>query len=230
MTSTVEKLLALQEIDSRIREVERELKEIPARKKGEEDRLGIHRKEVAEAERKLKATQTEIKKLELENASRNEKIGKFRQQQLELKTNREFKAIDTEIEGVQREIGALEEQELVLMEHVEKSRAEVAASQKALVEEQALVSVDVAKLDERIAHLNREAQELRAGREAAARGVEELWLTRYDSVFKRKDRALVPLQDGICGGCHMKLPPSVAHDRRRGDVMVTCNFCGRLVY
>ena len=230
MTSTVEKLLALQQIDSRIREIERELKNIPARKKDEEDRLSAHRKEVADAEQKLKAAQTDIKKLDLENAARSEKIGKFRQQQLELKTNREFKAIDTEIDAVKQEISGLEEQELVLMEEIEGARSRLAAKQQALVAEQTLVNDDIKRLDERAAQLGQEARELMTGREAAAREVEALWLTRYESVFKRKDQALVPLKDGFCGGCHMKLPPSVAHDRRRGDVMVTCNFCGRLVY
>ena len=230
MTQKAEKLLALQEIDTRIREAERQIKDIPVRKKDEEQRLSRHRQEAAEAEQALKAKQAEIRKFDLESAARNERIAKLRQQQLELKTNKEFKALDGEIDVVKREIGELEERELALMEQVEKARTELAARQKALAEEQALVNVDVARLDDVAARLNAEIERLRKDRADAATQVESRWLARYETVFTRKDRAIVPLEEGICGGCHMKLPPSVVHDRNRGDNVVVCDYCGRMLY
>ena len=56
------------------------------------------------------------------------------------------------------------------------------------------------------------------------------WLDRYDQVFGRKDKALVPIQDGVCSGCHMKLPPYIIHDAKKRAEMVSCEFCGRLLY
>jgi len=220
MIQVLEKLLALQELDSRIRDVERQLKDIPARKKEEEDRLGLHRQEVTDGEGALKTKQSEIRQFELENKSRDEKITKLRQQQLELKTNKEFKAMEVEIDAVKRDISALEEKELALMENLEAARGALAARQKALAEEQALVTRDVIRLDAEAARLELELQQLRAQREAPARQIEERWLTRYETVFQTQG----PGRSAAGGWRVRRLPhetaPSVVHDRNRGDVMV----------
>jgi uncharacterized protein len=72
---------------------------------------------------------------------------------------------------------------------------------------------------------------LRTRREAAAAGIQNRsWLQAYERIFTRKDAALVPVEDGVCGGCHMTLPPSVVHQARRRNAAVACVYCGRLLY
>ena len=49
-------------------------------------------------------------------------------------------------------------------------------------------------------------------------------------IFPRKDRALVALEDGVCGGCHMQLPPYVVHATKKHSSIVLCEYCGRILY
>jgi catechol 2,3-dioxygenase-like lactoylglutathione lyase family enzyme len=64
-----------------------------------------------------------------------------------------------------------------------------------------------------------------------AQGIDPSWMAHYMRIIARRDRALAQLNDGICGGCHMKLPPSIHHATRRHDSnMVVCEYCGRLLY
>lgn len=225
-----EKLLAVQELDVRIRDMERELKDIPARKAEEEGRLNEHKEALSVAQSQLKTRQAQLKELELENEGCLGKIQKFRQQQMQLKTNKEFKAMETEVEAVKTEITGLEDRELALMEQIEAARQDVSTREKDLAEEDAAVREDVGVLAARVQDIESEIAQVRNEREEAARDVSRDWLERYDIVMTRRDRALVPLQDGVCGGCHMKLPPYVLHATRRGTDMVTCDWCGRLVY
>ena len=46
----------------------------------------------------------------------------------------------------------------------------------------------------------------------------------------RHDAAVVPVQHGICGGCHLHIPPQLAHAARGGVELVTCDQCGRILY
>lgn len=230
MSVIIEKLLIVQERDCRIRQMEKELKDIPARKKEELTRLDGHTKAVAEAKEQLKSKQAGLKALEGEADGKRGKVVKFRQQQMELKTNKEFKAMEDEIKGVGAEISAIEDQEIVVMEETEKARAEIAQKEVLLKEEDAAVQADVKALDARAAGLEKELAEMRAARAEAAKEVDSRWLAYFDRVFKTRDKALVPLTEGICGGCHMKLPPAVVHEVRKHADMVTCGYCGRLLY
>lgn len=228
--SVIDDLLAVQDHDIRIKRIEKELKDIPLRKKAEETRLSEHKKALEAAEADLKGKQAETKKEELETESLRQQINKLRQQQLELKTNKEFKAMDDEIRGVQGKITAIEDKELVMMEAVDAARKAIAEKQKALREEEALVGTDIKTLDERTAALNEELKKEKAVRDEIAAKVDSRWLSVYNIVSKRKEPALVSLEEGICGGCHLRLAPSVAHDAKKQASVVTCGFCGRMLY
>ena len=230
MSVIIEKLLIVQEKDTRIRHMERELKDIPTRKGEEMARLEGHKKAAAEAKDALKAQQLALKKLEGDADGKRGQIVKLRQQQMSLKTNKEFKAMEDEIKGVEAGISGVEDQEIVFMEEQEKIKADIAEKEKALLEEEAVVLRDVKALDLRAAGIEREISDLRTAREESAKDIDKRWLAQYERIFAAKEPALVQLEDGICCGCHMKLPPSVVHEARRQTDMVTCNYCARLLY
>jgi uncharacterized protein len=229
--SNIEKLLIVQEHDCRIREMEQELRDIPARKTAEQSRLEQHKKALADADHALKSRQSETKKIEGDIEALKEKITKLRQQQSELKTNKEFKAMEDEIKGVQRQIASVEDRELGLMEEIEKAKQESQAIKNALGEEESAIQGDVGILDERATLIAQKLDQEKSLRNIAAKETLPDWLTFYDRIFNhRKDKAIVALEDGICGGCHMRLPPAVVHATRKHDAMVVCSYCGRMLH
>jgi len=230
MVPVIEKLLIVQEHDRKIRAMQKEILDIPARKQEEQARLEEHRRMLVEAGEALKAKQSELKGFELEADSRAERINKLRQQQLEIKTNKEFRAISAEIEGVEKEIAALEDRELEMMEVLESYRGDAARRAAAVAEEQELIDSDVEALDLRVAGIEAELAELARVRQATAEPVDPEWLAAYEKIFTRKDQALVPVHDSVCGGCHMRLPPSVVNETRKQTSRVMCDFCGRMLY
>jgi predicted nucleic acid-binding Zn-ribbon protein len=228
--SEIDRLLAVQDLDCRLRDLRREMADIPARQQEERSRLAEHEANVAEAEQALKAEQANIKQLEVEIESRREKIAKLRQQQMQLKSNDEFRAMEHQIASVGKEIGELEDSELVLMESVEGARGVVAERRRELGAEAAAVEEDVDLLNQRLAAIREEAAGLEQQRAGAVDGIDAEWLTRYERILERRDRAIVALEGGVCGGCHMKLPPSVLQNVKRSEGMVACEHCGRLLY
>lgn len=229
--TNIEMLLAVQEYDIRIAEIDRELRDVPKRKDEELTRLDKHKESLEETNGALKAKQAEIGQLELEVESAKEKISKFRKQQLEIKTNKEFKAMEHEIKAVKDQILGLEDKELVLMEELEIIRSDVAQKQRDLTEEEKEVAADVEMLDGRAAGLDAERAQVAEKRGGAAGEISEReWLERYDRIREKRLNAVVKLEDGICSGCHMQLPPSAVHDVHKPDTITSCDYCGRLLY
>ena len=229
--SIVQQLRDVQEHDCRIRDLEREARDIPARKEQELSRLNEHRRQLEEAQEGLKQSQVALQELELEGRAYEEKIVKLRRQQMEIKTNREFKAMENEIAGVQSQISGLEDRELELMEILEQKRADVVEGKEALADEDALVQKDIVELDQRLAGIAAELERARAVREeAAAHITDAALLTKYNGLMRTRDRALVALDGLVCTGCHMHLPPSVGHDIQREGQIVTCSYCARILY
>jgi predicted nucleic acid-binding Zn-ribbon protein len=229
--NTVDQLLVVQEHDMRILQIEKEMKDIPARKERELERLNGHKAALAKAEEALKAKQAKLKDLEVEVGSKREKITKLRGQQLELKTNKEFKAMEKEIETIESSIGSVEDRELEIMQEIEEARTAVKASAAELAEEESEVNEDIKELDERLAGLEAELAKERAARDAAAEGIDASWMARYNAVLNSKSgAALVSTDNGVCGGCHMTLPPYLCYDAKKRIDMVVCSFCGRLLY
>ena len=227
----IDKLLELQERDLRIFQIEKELRDNPARKEQMLSRMGDSKTALAEAREKLKIQQSKIKMFDLEIESRREKIKKLLTDQGNLKTNKEYSAMTSQIRAVEQEISKIEDQILGIWDMAESHAAVVKAKESDLKGEDSMVQQDVKGLDARIAELQKELTVLKLERQAMSAGIDPQWLVIYDRILnKKKDRALVEVRNGVCSGCHMSLPPTQKHDAKKRVEIITCTFCGRMLY
>ncbi len=231
MTPEIEKMLALQDHDLNILRFEKELADVPLRQKAIDALLDDHRHALAKAKDDLKARLAEIKKAELDVEESREKIRKYRSQQLQLKSNQEFRAMEHEIAGVEAEIRKIEDRMLEMMETMEAAQTEVKARENALKTEEGSVKREMDAIEGRRAALQEELDKARHARSGLAAGIDDTRLQHYERIMKKKhERALVPVEHGACGSCHMKLPPYQVHDARKQASIVVCEYCGRMLY
>lgn len=228
---SIDKLLIIQERDNRINRGQNELNDIPVRKKEIEQRNVQCRAELEKAKEALKTRQAAIRQVEVEIEAHKQQINRFREQQLQIKTNEEYRVLNHEIAHVQEQIRGLEDREIGLMEDVERAQADLAQAKDRLARDESEINAAVSRLEERYRNLNVEIQQLQQDRAGLAAGVAPAWLARYNRLMEnKKDMALVPVDNGGCGGCHMKLPSYVIHEVRRSESIISCNFCGRVLY
>ena len=231
MAKAIEQLLVLQTCDQEIRRFRKEQDDIPLRRQQIESRLSAHQEGLAQAERKVLETQTFIKRLEGEIEEGRKHILKLRDQQLQIKSNDGYKALEKEVAMAQSGIRKLEDQELEAMEAVEKARAEVTVRREALSKEQVRVAEEVKAFMDRSTGIGGELAVKEEERKALAAAVEPVWLSRYERLFaKQRDAAIALVEHGTCGSCHMKLSPSQIVDSRKADTLTLCDFCGRMLY
>ena len=227
--STLDELVRLQEHDSIILELQKQAKDIPERKEKESARLNELRVSLEAAQSKKQAMQAEIDRIELERASGKDKIRKLRQQQMTLKTNREFRAMNQEIGGLEQELAQFDDSELLAREQLDTTVAPIAEAQAALEVEQASVQGYLDELDEMLGEIEQRLEEAEKAREGLTEGVNSRWRQYYERVLNTKGNAVVALVNGVCDGCHMNLPPAVNVEVRRAQHIVTCDFCGRIL-
>jgi predicted nucleic acid-binding Zn-ribbon protein len=73
--------------------------------------------------------------------------------------------------------------------------------------------------------------QLEANREELASAVDEGARSRYERLVRSKgDNVVVGVEHGVCGGCHMKLPPQLLVSCQGEKELVGCSNCGRILY
>jgi len=228
---TVEALLILQERDVRVAALSAELENLPLQIETVEDDLAARTAKFDELKNKTRQIEADRKKLDLEVQSKQTAISRYRSQQQQTRKNEEFAALNHEIEHAEKDISALEDQELELMEAYDKGQAVVAQGQKDLAVFQEKAKQKKTDLEKRTAVVTTELAAAKEKQSEAEKTVPEEDLSRYRRILKsKKDVALVPIHGGACGGCHMKLTSQTVLSAKSGENLTSCENCGRLVY
>jgi uncharacterized protein len=231
MLETIEKLLVLQDRDRRIRRLKGELAHIEPERQGLKARALEAQTALDQAKVRVKQLESNRKELELEVEGKKELISKYANQQFQTRKNEEYRALAHEIDQCKVAITKIEDQELDLMEQAELAQKMVARATQAARDAQDLVQDQLSQLAVREENLKSELATLEANREDIASAVSEGGRNRYERLVRSKgENVVVGVQHGVCGGCHMRVPPQLLVQCQAEKELVTCSNCGRILY
>jgi predicted nucleic acid-binding Zn-ribbon protein len=231
MTDTIEKLLVLQDRDRHIVRVKDELAHVEPEREALNARASGAQAGLDAAKNRGKHIESERKKLELDVEAKKGLIEKYSLQQFQTKKNEEYRALAHEIELCKEAIVKLDDQQIELMEKAELAQKEVAAANQVANEARKGVDGQIADLAKREENLKKELAELESNRQELLMAVDEVARSRYERLLKNKGAtAIVGVEHGVCGGCHMKLPAQILVSCRAQQEIVTCINCGRILY
>ena len=231
MLEAIEKLLALQDRDQRLRTLRLELQSIPTEIASKQKLVQDAANRLDAARSRSKAIEVEKKALEVEIAAKREQIARYKNQQLQTRKNEEYSALSHEIANAERAISAIEDKELVLMEEAEGLAPQLAAADKAHAEDKAKYDAQIATIREKEGNLKARIDEMADGRAGLLEGVDEDLIERYDRLFETKNaRAVVAVEHDVCTGCHMKVTAQTSLALRSDKALVSCPQCGRLLH
>jgi predicted nucleic acid-binding Zn-ribbon protein len=227
----LEQLLVLQNRQQKIRQIQTEIKTMPLQRQNLEAQLAASAAALTALKSKGQHLEMDRKKLELDAGTRRESINRLKTQQYETRKNDEFRAMGNEIERYEKEIQAIEDQELELMDQSEKLKGELAVEDKKASTARDSIARQMKDLDEKGATLEGQLNTLTAERTEIAAKVEEELLSLFERLFVSKgDAAVVALEHEVCTGCHMKVTTQTAHRVKNGKEIVSCEQCGRILY
>jgi len=231
MLPDLERLIALQRLDSTAHDAQRRLAEEPERERAFEARVETLRLKVTAAKAQLADNQQSRRDIEKDVAVHQGRLSKFRDQLMSVKTNVEYQAMQKEIEFAQREVKAQEDRVLERMLEADdltaaakRAELELGSEQKAVEAERRMLSAEHEALRQSVERVSRDRAEL-------VKALDPKILMLFDLVSKRRNGvAVAEARDGICTICHVRLRPQVFNTVRRNEEIVQCDSCNRILY
>lgn len=232
MNGQLSLLVELQTIDGKIAELERTLADIPRAIEALQAEGRRARQEIESLRAKLDAVRKDIRAKEKDLDFQTSKQSKAEAKLFEVKTNKEYSAVLSEIEGLKQEKGKLEEEILALMEMAERIGLEIAEAESRLKVRGQELAREEGALSDKQGVTEAQRGDLQAERAEFGSKVEAFWMGQYQrlSARYRGSPSVVQVQDGTCGGCHVGMRPQRYNEVRQGTDIFTCESCGRILY
>src|SRR5438067_3147078 len=229
MSPEIEYLISLQHTDREIQRLKNEIAELPKRVAAIEEKLAGTKAGLEKARATVKADDAARRKYESAINDLRQKISKYRDQSLEVKTNEQYKALLHEIQFAEQEIATNEDKILELMVNAEARDKEVKAAEAELKEEMAEIEKEKKIAHDRTAEDEKELGEWTAKRDASRSAADPDMLRHYDRVTKFRGSGLAEVLDQKCTGCSVVLRPQTYNEVRSGK-LIYCDSCQRILY
>lgn len=231
MKEEILKLIKLQAIDSEIA--------------GFDHAVAKHRLAVAKREQAITEKQEAIthfrNKIELLNqkqletkAEHDEAGARVKDRQnkmMQVQTSREHQALLKEIEENKRLAKETEDRILQFIEQIELLEKEVVTLENLCAAEQQLLNEEVENVDQEITRIETAKQLIVSQRDDEAAALQGPYLKRYTMLLAKRDGlAVVAVNDNVCQGCYMALPPQQVIEVRKAEKFNLCPTCQRILY
>jgi len=230
MLPELEALLQLQRYDAQLMELQRKRDDIPRRREALKAALD-HAKTTQEHAKK------DLEKVRLERRAQEKEIEviasegiKLERQLLDVKTNKEYQAMLTEIQALKSKRS---DRETVVLEHFEREEmlaAQTKQAEQRIAEEERKLKSGEADLEKESASLDQSMHSIKVDRDAVRPNVPKAILARYDRLAGSRDGiAVSEIRKGACGACFKGLTPQAVQEARRMDAVMQCEQCGRIL-
>ena len=224
-------LVRLQEFDSEIYRLKKEIASIPQEIKAIESVFELKKRDLLSLETKALDLQKQRKEKELELATNVEGVKKLNGQLFSLKTNKEFQLMQQQIADAQADGSVIEEKILIYFEDSDKIKAQIDAENLKLKDEEKSFLQQKKVIESRSAEIDDRLSQLDAQRKQILPDIEHKMLQEYEKILHSRDGlAMVTVKDNSCGGCHMLVPPQVINLIKMYEHIITCEVCNRILY
>lgn len=225
------RLLVIQEKERQLLELEESKERLPRLLEEFHERIAEAEGDLQEIKASVKELLMKKKELEIDSESALEAVAKYEKQQFEIKSNVEYQALQKEINDRKIENSRIEDRIIEVMEKVDEKERLARSGEEALRREREKHAAEEKRIGEEVAKLDARIAELKEERDKLLPGISQAILRTYQRIFANKrDTAVVPLVNYVCGGCHMRLPPQIANNVRKTDELVICENCSRILY
>jgi predicted nucleic acid-binding Zn-ribbon protein len=231
MHSDLKRLIELQKTDLRIAELTAQLEIFPRKLKEVEARVEQARKTLDTARERITQVHKERKKLELDVDSMREKVAKYKEQMLAVKTNDAYRALQHEIQTAEEEIRKVEDRVLVKMEETETLEHEIKEDERLFRETEATAKGEHMQIEAQRDAARAELTRHEAMRQELTAQIHGDLLSRYHRIARlRGGVALAEARNELCTACNVRLRPQVFSEVKTSEQVLTCDNCSRILY
>ena len=231
MQEVFEKLQSLQEVLSKKFEVQNDIAEIPKVLATKTELLNRMKKSFVDKSQEHRTKTQFVDELRKKSIEAEAAREKFEGQMDQIQTQREYEALDKEIkDSGEREQDLrrdLQKEEQLLGEMkvgLEKEEAMIHKQEEEVAKEQA-------KIKEALHDREKQLKSLEKKEKTITPGLDEEILFKFERIIRSKlGLGIVPIDHGVCNGCHMILTVQFVNEVRRGEGIMFCPYCSRILF
>lgn len=231
MLLELENLLILQKIDNKIYDIENFLSVTPENIRKLQDEFGKKNQELKELSEKL--TEAKSEKLQIEKGYEEKKnlLMNAQRKLSSVKNNKEYEAVLKELDTLKKELNNAEYRMLELTDTIEDLTKRI----KNLEDEYNKTKEDLEEHKNTKEEMDRdkiaELEKLKKERDEAVKKIKRQLLGKYETIRKaRKNLAIVRVENEVCTGCYMKIPPQLYVEVKKNTAIHQCPICQRFLY
>lgn len=231
MNPDLQHLIQLQELDLGAERQRRRIADIPAQIAALDARLAERTAAVDAVRTRIAASQSARRDIERDLAAVQTRLSRFKNQLMEVKTNREYQAMQKEMSVAEQEISDQETRLLERMEEADVLAAELRAVEAALQSEREAVERARKELEAERRQAEQDLERTSGDRAQLAARISADAIGVFDRIARaRKGVAMAEAREGLCTVCHVRLRPQVFNEARRNEAIIQCDSCSRILY
>jgi predicted nucleic acid-binding Zn-ribbon protein len=231
MSPELERLVKLQDIETRAAEAQRHIADAPAKIAALDAKLTAARDGVAAAKQAISDNQNQRRTLDKDLIAAQQRLSKYKEQLMAVKTNDEYHAMQHQIAAAEAEVGRVEEQVLVNMMDLDELNAKLKAAEATLKADETVVSKERAAIEADVTAQREIAEQTTKDRAEILPHLSRTAQDMFQRVMKaRQGIAVAQAINGHCSICHVRLRPQVYNTIIKNDEIVQCDSCQRILY
>ena len=231
MLPDLERLIQLQDIESRAAIANKAIAEAPGRIAALDALLQSATTALAAARQSLEDNKASRRSIDKDLTADQQRLDKYKDQIMAVKTNEQLHAMQHQMKSVEEDIGKQEERVLVNMMEADEINAAIKKAEAALKAAQAKVASERAAIESETKAHQATVAEMTAARSKVVGAMDNKGAVEtFQRIAKVRGTAVARAEGERCTVCQVRLRPAVFAEVRKNDQIVQCDSCNRILY
>ena len=231
MSEELQRLIRLQQLDDRIVELQQRVLAVPDEIESQGKSLQESRDAVERLREQADGKARAQRRLEGEVELLQQQLSRYQEQLMDVKTNREYRAMRHEIAGVRARISSKEDEILEIMLALDELDDQTREARRVAEERASEVSSRQQELETFAASSETNMAGFEQERNRLTRDLPEPLLEQYRRIASANNgQALAQVSGQSCQACNLRLRPQLFTEVKTGLKIFTCETCNRILY
>jgi hypothetical protein len=224
-------LWELQKIDLELKGIKEEKDRYPKEMKKLDEKQKIEKERIQKEREKIESLEKTRRQKEGHLNTEQEKIKRAEGRMSEVKTNKEYQALLTEIDAIKEANSRIEEEILQIMDEIDELKKDLSKREKEMGSTLEKIEGDREKLQEKTVQGEKAWSERVERRELLSKQIESKLVKLYNTLKeKRQGVGVVSVKNETCQGCFLNVPPQMFIEVQKNNALVRCPHCNRILY
>ena len=231
MRDQLELLWELQKIDLSLKSMSEERDRYPKEVKKLDENQNMERERIQKERGKIELLEKERRRKEGHLNTEQEKIKRAEGRMFDVKTNKEYQALLSEIDGIKEANSREEEEILQVMDEIDELKKDLSKREKEMAITVERIEAEKRKIQERMVQGDAVWKQQIERREVLSKQIETKLIKLYNTLKeKRQGVGVVSAKQETCQGCFVNVPPQMFIEVQKNNSLIRCPHCNRILY